>query len=730
MAVPNSIRVEPASRAPILLTKGVAATPTAARIWTASRVPQHPPAPTGTPPESVRVASLTCSSKLPWSHPRLLAPHPSTGTRTIAHRTAFRCVNVPRATPNLCRSQPATLAPPAGSTWQRPAAASGARTWGGHFGEAVPPPAATPPTPLGGLLGPPPPAAAPFRGPPPAAAAMLVSPLPAGALPAALGGPPSEAPWAGSAVAAGSPPGPPPPAAAALSLDAARGAFDPSPPHAEWDPPAPAHSLPVPLWIPPPPAPPSPPPDTSSPPHGSPAPLHVDRPLRPSLVHDIALHAHALFTTPREAPQRADLSRRLAHLIHRVEPRHLRPLEMVANVEYYGVFESDLFTICVFALRAGASMPIHDHPEMNVFRWVSSPVAILLPADRDTPPASSKVVYGTLHVTSYRLLSHPPPQPLTASTFAQPAQITLDADIPHTHPASLQEIDSSSPHSATLHSFRAVSDGVLVLDIIGPPYAGERPCRYYREASEDEVVNLALPSIAGASRQGPRRSGGSSDEDAQWTLSSRSLKIPARKKSDKARKKRRDRGNAPADGLLALLAAQARGDQAPWDISGADASASSLASLEGQFDAWALAASPPNFAAGDDFDASTRSLPDAARAQWSGTLHADADRFPHGRSGLGGRGRAFASGRLDFGPRANARALARGASVGSGGGPTAWAIGQGDVGRCLWLLEDPTVEYDCIAREYGGEMVYLGTEEAGSPEGGGEVPVVGVDLGL
>jgi hypothetical protein len=94
--------------------------------------------------------------------------------------------------------------------------------------------------------------------------------------------------------------------------------------------------------------------------------------VRNSLVHDIALHAHALFSSPRGTPQRIDMSRRLTTLLHRVGPQHLQPSAMVANVEYYLIFESDMFTICAFALRAGASMPIHDHPEMNVFRWVGS----------------------------------------------------------------------------------------------------------------------------------------------------------------------------------------------------------------------------------------------------------------------------------------------------------------------------------------------------------------------
>lgn len=96
---------------------------------------------------------------------------------------------------------------------------------------------------------------------------------------------------------------------------------------------------------------------------------HLPPMVQPSLVHDIALHAHALFTSPRGTPQRIDLSRRLAVLLHRVTPQHLRPSAMVAPIEYYPIFESDMFTICAFALRAGASMPIHDHPEMNVFRW-------------------------------------------------------------------------------------------------------------------------------------------------------------------------------------------------------------------------------------------------------------------------------------------------------------------------------------------------------------------------
>jgi len=396
------------------------------------------------------------------------------------------------------------------------------------------------------------------------------------------------------------------------------------------------------------------------------------------------------------------------------------------------------------------------------------------------------VVHGTLHVKSYRLLPFPAPQALSLTTFAQPAQVTFDADIPHTHPASLQEVDASIPNSAGLHSFRAVSDGVLVLDVIGPPYAGERPCRYYRESTTEEVVNLALPAIEGAARLGARRPGNSSDEEMWGERSSKAFRIGSSsgRKSGKGKRRWERKGtretsprsldlvqnvdiwmqaqglppqrrmqfipspSPPAgelanDGTAASLPLQMPpsgtnllSSETRWDV---ENSASTTASLEGHLNNWALSQGTASaygmlYGTHAATDYSTRSLPDPTRIEEArSSFGTETDKGPHGRSVLGtslSRTRGFAGiGRpAEFVTRANSRAMSRGASVGSIG-PTAWAIGQGDVGACLWLLEDPNIEYDCIERDYLGQPVYWGPDGIENDGlGHEEVPVVHVAL--
>lgn len=232
---------------------------------------------------------------------------------------------------------------------------------------------------------------------------------------------------------------------------------------------------------------------------------------------------------------------------------------------------------------------------------------------------------------------------------------------------------------------------------------------------------------------------------------------------------------APGNGGPSAGSGFFAGSDLRWDA--IDNSTGSIASLEGQLNSWAIEADSPRVPYGGLHDAaaaasaaaanfaeySTMSLPDALRpAGGSGVFSSAAmpvnsttDRGPHGRSMLGTslgagptntgiaqppslpRSRTYGAGRSDnFGARANARALSRGFSAGAG--PTAWAMGQGNVGACLWLLEDPEVDYDCTEREYTGEMVYLEgrdemapsepTEETRSEGHHGEVPIVVVDL--
>lgn len=318
-----------------------------------------------------------------------------------------------------------------------------------------------------------------------------------------------------------------------------------------------------------------------------------------------------------------------------------------------------------------------------------------------------------------------------------------------------------------MHSFRAVSDGVLVLDVIGPPYAGDRPCRYYREASEDEITNLALPEIAGSAKLGSRRAG-SSDEEVWGERSSKAARLgaaaAASRKSRRAgtsgkrrSKETRERIVKPEvvpttmDGWIAYMQSQAQGMSGPAPHRPSDptvgslglppgavvftpetsridieTSTGSLASLEGQLESWALGMElDPRIDSGVNLDLSTRSLPDARLALGGGSGNIPSGRSQFGptvtRRPLGGT----------MGMRANSRQMSRGFSTG-GVGPTFWSMEQGNVGTCVWLVEDPAVEYECVEREYVGEAVYLGadaeSEGAQSVVEPAEVPVVVVNL--
>lgn len=96
--------------------------------------------------------------------------------------------------------------------------------------------------------------------------------------------------------------------------------------------------------------------------------------------------------------------------------------------------------IGLFFLPAGASIPLHDHPAMDVYM---------------------RVLLGTLHVTSY--------------TVVAPglARRTADADLDPSSPVWHVE-----PHRDNLHTLAARTD-VAFLDVLRPPYVGGRTCTYY-----------------------------------------------------------------------------------------------------------------------------------------------------------------------------------------------------------------------------------------------------------
>lgn len=145
-----------------------------------------------------------------------------------------------------------------------------------------------------------------------------------------------------------------------------------------------------------------------------------------------------------------------------------------SGVGYQEVYSGPEMTVCIFLLRAGGRMPLHDHPEMHVF---------------------GRLLFGRLRVVSLDLEpagggfgpgGGAPPRGQPGTLWATLYSDTVLGPTPVTY--------SLSPTEGNLHEMEALEDCAF-LDIVTPPYdphAG-RDCTWYKRASEpDPSGRLAL----------------------------------------------------------------------------------------------------------------------------------------------------------------------------------------------------------------------------------------------
>ncbi|XP_061563929.1 2-aminoethanethiol (cysteamine) dioxygenase a [Cololabis saira] len=135
---------------------------------------------------------------------------------------------------------------------------------------------------------------------------------------------------------------------------------------------------------------------------------------------------------------------------------------------YMHICETEVFSMGVFLLRAGASIPLHDHPGMN---------------------GMLKVLYGKVKVRSFDKLESGP-----ASSVAVPARFRPAVSAPQrgsiwraTLRSAAQFSEDSGPCMLTpardnLHQIQALDGPAAFLDILAPPYDPDqgRDCHYYR----------------------------------------------------------------------------------------------------------------------------------------------------------------------------------------------------------------------------------------------------------
>ncbi|XP_041670896.1 2-aminoethanethiol dioxygenase-like [Cheilinus undulatus] len=154
----------------------------------------------------------------------------------------------------------------------------------------------------------------------------------------------------------------------------------------------------------------------------------------------------------------------------KIPPRKAKPSPGAAGpqnppVSYMHITETEVFSMGVFLLREGASIPLHDHPGMN---------------------GMLKVLYGKVSVRCFDTLddqlSVSPPQfdpPLAPHQMALVRRSVL---------RSVAEYSETSgpclltPLRDNLHQIDAVDGPAAFLDILAPPYNPDdgRDCHYYR----------------------------------------------------------------------------------------------------------------------------------------------------------------------------------------------------------------------------------------------------------
>ncbi|XP_075469091.1 2-aminoethanethiol dioxygenase [Ascaphus truei] len=143
-------------------------------------------------------------------------------------------------------------------------------------------------------------------------------------------------------------------------------------------------------------------------------------------------------------------------------------------VTYMHICETDCFSMGVFLLKGGASIPLHDHPGMH---------------------GMLKVLYGTVRISGFDKMD-PPPSPAAGGVKEPPPLLQFNPPLPPYQRASLRrawlrtvgEFSESSgpcllsPHRDNLHQISAVGGPSAFLDILAPPYDPEdgRDCHYYQ----------------------------------------------------------------------------------------------------------------------------------------------------------------------------------------------------------------------------------------------------------
>ena len=166
-------------------------------------------------------------------------------------------------------------------------------------------------------------------------------------------------------------------------------------------------------------------------------------------------------------------------------------------VTYMHICETDAFSMGVFTLGSGASIPLHDHPSMH---------------------GMLKVLYGKVSIRCFDKLeqgasaTEPP-------VFAPPLAPSQRGSVRRARLRSVGDYSEGSgpclltPLRDNLHQIDALDGPAAFLDILAPPYDSDdgRDCHYYR------VLSSAAPRGAERGHGAEQRDGPEEKEQEQET---------------------------------------------------------------------------------------------------------------------------------------------------------------------------------------------------------------------
>lgn len=134
-----------------------------------------------------------------------------------------------------------------------------------------------------------------------------------------------------------------------------------------------------------------------------------------------------------------------------------------SGIGYQEVYAGREMTMCIFLLRRGAKIPLHDHPGMHVY---------------------GRLLFGQLRVRSYD-----PSEPDAWSWRSERAAVLRSDSVVGPAPTTY----SLGPEQGNIHELQALEDSAF-FDILTPSYDPQdgRDCSYFSREGPEDAENVVL----------------------------------------------------------------------------------------------------------------------------------------------------------------------------------------------------------------------------------------------